>query len=285
VPEGPEIRRAADRVAAAIEGQVADEVFFAFEGLKPYEQDLAGRRVEEVTTRGKAMLTRFAGGLAVYSHNQLYGRWYVVRDGALPETRRQLRFAVTAGGRRALLYSASEIEVLDREGERTHAYLRRLGPDVLSQAPTAEDLAARMDERRFRGRQLGALLLDQGFVAGLGNYLRSETLFEAGIHPRRRPRDCNADERLRLAERVLVLTKRAYRTRGTTLPPSVVAELKSASGHGSRSRFWVYGRTGSPCRRCSSQVSAAVVGGRKAFWCPSCQPSRRADRPPRRVTR
>ena len=50
MPEGPEIRRAADRVASAIEGKVADKVFFAFERLKTFEKALSGRRVREVTT-------------------------------------------------------------------------------------------------------------------------------------------------------------------------------------------------------------------------------------------
>ena len=169
MPEGPEIRRAADRVAGAIEGRIADEVFFAFDRLKPFENELAGRRVTEVTTRGKGMLTRFDSGLSVYTHNQLYGRWYVMRRDRLPKTNRQLRFAVRAGERRALLFSASEIEVLDVEAERAHSYLSRLGPDVLSQAPAVDELVARLEEPRFRGRQLAALLLDQSFVAGLGN--------------------------------------------------------------------------------------------------------------------
>ncbi len=272
MPEGPEIRRAADRVAAAIEGKVADEVFFAFDRLKAFERELTGRRVAEVTTRGKGMLTRFEGGLAVYTHNQLYGRWYVMRRDRLPRTRRQLRFAVGAGERRALLYSASEIEVLNAQAEREHPFLSRLGPDVLSQAPTVDELAARLNEARFRGRQLGALLLDQGFVAGLGNYLRAEILFEARIHPRRRARDCAEEERRRLADRVIALTRRTYRTRGITLAPSRVAELKAAGAPRSAYRFWVYGRGGKPCRVCGRSVTAEPVGGRKCFWCPSCQP-------------
>lgn len=275
MPEGPEIRRAADRVADAIGGRVAEEVFFAFPDLKRFETVLAGRRVEEVTSRGKAMLTRFENGLSVYSHNQLYGRWYVVRGDRLPRTGRQLRFAVCADDRRALLYSASDIEVVDADGERHHPYLARLGPDVLSQAPTVEQLTDRLDQRRFRGRQLGALLLDQGFVAGLGNYLRAEILFEAKVHPRRRAADCSLAERRRIADRTLALARRAYRTRGITLPPSRVADLK-ASGVSRRGyRFWVYGRHGQPCRVCGRQVTAAVVGGRKCFWCPSCQHHRR----------
>ncbi len=273
MPEGPEIRRAADRVAAAIEGRIADEVFFAFDRLKRFETALSGRQVVEVTSRGKGMLTRFAGGLTVYTHNQLYGRWYVMRRDRLPRTRRQLRFAVAAGARRALLYSASEIEVLDAESERRHPYLSRLGPDVLSQAPDPAELATRLAEPRFRRRQLGALLLDQGFVAGLGNYLRAEILFEARIHPRRRAADCDEDDLHRLAGRVVALTRRTYRTRGVTLPGTRVAELKAAGATRSAYRFWVYGRDGMPCRVCRGPIEVAPIGGRKCFWCPSCQPA------------
>ncbi len=271
MPEGPEIRRAAERVAAAVEGRVADDVFFAFDRLKPFETVLTGRAVEEVTSRGKGMLTRFEGGLAVYTHNQLYGRWYVMRNGRMPKTGRQLRFAIEAGDRRALLYSASEIEVLDAEAERSHPFLSRLGPDVLSQAPSADDLTQRLADPRFRGRQLGALLLDQGFVAGLGNYLRAEILFEARVHPRRRAADCSGQELRRLAERIIALTRRTYRTRGITLPPSRVAELKAAGVPRSRHRFWVYGRDGSACRLCGDDLAVEAVGGRKCYWCPSCQ--------------
>ena len=278
MPEGPEIRRAADRVAEAIGGRTAAEVFFAFERLKRFETELTGRRIEQVTCRGKAMLTRFEGGLSVYTHNQLYGRWYVMRNGRFPKTRRQLRFAVAAGDRRALLYSASDIEVLDAETERRHPFLSRLGPDVLSQSPSVDELSARLDEARFRGRQLGALLLDQKFVAGLGNYLRAEILFEAGIHPRRRAADCSDEERRRLADRIIALTRRTYRTKGITLAPSRVARLKAAGAKRHEYRFWVYGRAGAACRVCEEGLEMESVGGRKCFWCPNCQPQPAGNR-------
>lgn len=281
MPEGPEIRRAADRIATAIAGQTTTEVFFAFDELKRFEPVLTGRRVVEVTTRGKAMLTRFTGGLSVYSHNQLYGRWYVSRTGRMPRTNRQLRFAVCCGERQALLYSASEIEVLDQEQERCHPYLSRLGPDLLSEAPTPEQLAARLTEPQHRRRQLGALLLDQSFVAGLGNYLRAEILFEARLHPRQQATHCDERQKLRLGRRLIALTRRAYRTRGVTLAPAYVADLKAQGARRSAYRFWVYGRHGAPCRICGRQISASVVGGRKCFWCPRCQPAHRPQKPER----
>ena len=271
MPEGPEIRRAADRVSTAIAGKVAEDVYFAFEHLKPYEQVLAGQRVVEVTTRGKAMLTRFAGGLSIYSHNQLYGRWYVRKSGRLPRTRRQLRLAIEAADRQALLYSASDIEVLDEESEREHPFLSRLGPDVLSESPSVDELAARLDDPEFRRRQLGALLLDQGCVAGLGNYLRAEILFEARVHPRCRAAELSEVDRRKLADRTIALTRRTYRTRGITLSPSLVSRLKAAGAPRAEYRFWVYGRGGEPCRVCSQPIRVEPIGGRKCFWCPTCQ--------------
>ena len=87
MPEGPEIRRAADKVAAVLVGKRVDEVRFGLSDLKPFEERLSGQTVTAVDTRGKAMLTRFDNGLTIYSHNQLYGRWYTVRRPRMPSKR------------------------------------------------------------------------------------------------------------------------------------------------------------------------------------------------------
>ena len=94
MPEGPEIRIAADRIERALAGRTARLVRFAFPQLQPFESALEEEEVVRVETRGKAMLTLFANGLAVYSHNQLYGRWHVGATGERPATRRTLRLAI-----------------------------------------------------------------------------------------------------------------------------------------------------------------------------------------------
>ena len=66
MPEGPEIRRAADELAAAIAGQHVTKIFFAFDHLKPYANRLQGETVCRVTAWGKAILTRFSNGLTLY---------------------------------------------------------------------------------------------------------------------------------------------------------------------------------------------------------------------------
>ena len=80
MPEGPEIRRAADRIASVLVGQRVVDVYFGLPGLRKFERKLAGSVVTAVDTRGKAMLTRFDNGLTLYSHNQLYGIWMTARQ-------------------------------------------------------------------------------------------------------------------------------------------------------------------------------------------------------------
>ena len=103
MPEGPEILRAADQLARAIAGRRAEAVRFGLPALRRHERSLAGRRVEAVESRGKALLIHFDHGRSLYTHNQLYGRWYVVKPGKPPRTGRELRLAIETRDRWALL--------------------------------------------------------------------------------------------------------------------------------------------------------------------------------------
>ncbi|MEM6614756.1 MAG: endonuclease VIII, partial [Cyanobacteria bacterium P01_C01_bin.72] len=172
MPEGPEIKIAADKIARAIANRPITEMFFAFEHLKPYEEILSKQIITGVDTKGKGMLIRFDNDLSIYSHNQLYGKWVVKQAYNYPETKRQLRLAIHNEQKSALLYSASDIAVLDQEAILTHPFLSRLGLDVLDPQTTIKKVKSRLLNKSFQRRRFTSLLLDQGFLAGLGNYLR-----------------------------------------------------------------------------------------------------------------
>ncbi len=276
MPEGPEIRREADRVGAAIAGREAEAIRFAHPHLRRFAHLLEGEEVAAVDARGKAILTRFANGLVVYSHNQLYGRWWVRPRGSLPATRRELRFAVHTRERSALLYSASEIDVLEAERLELHPYLSKLGPDVLDLALSPEDVEERLRARAFRGRALGALLLDQTFLAGLGNYLRAEILFRAGLRPERRPADCTPAELRRLARAAPALARRAYQSGGVTVEAATFRRKVAAGTPRRHARFHVFSRAGLPCPRCDARIERISAAGRRCYVCPRCQPVRTA---------
>lgn len=271
MPEGPEIRQEADKIARVLAGERAESVFFAFDHLRPFAATLQGRTVRAVEPRGKAMLVRFERGLNVYSHNQLYGRWYVKPRGQEPKTNRQLRFAVHTGSHSALLYSASEIEVLADDELDEHPFLQKLGPDVLDDGTHLRDIERRLVDRRFTRRSLGALLLDQSFVGGLGNYLRSEILFLARLDPALRPCDLAANQRTDLALRIRDVARQAYRTRGITNDPDDARRLRAEGVPRREYRHWVFARANKPCRLCGEQIEKQTSAGRRLYACPACQ--------------
>ncbi len=272
MPEGPEIRLAADRIARVLEGERLHEVLLAPRALRRFEPRLEGATVTRVDTRGKAMLTRFDNGLTLYSHNQLYGRWYVRARGELPRTRRSLRVAFHTALHSALLYSATDIEVLDAAGLEAHAFLSRLGPDILDPELSWQALASRLNEPRFRARSLASLYLDQSFLAGIGNYLRSEILYFAGTPYLHRPMDMSRADRQRLARRTLAVAWRSYQTGGITNPATRV-RIRKAAGDTSKGahRFAVFARDGRPCDVCGETIRRANAGSRRIYFCPSCQ--------------
>lgn len=271
MPEGPEIKQAADEIARAIAHQPLTAVFFAFDHLKPFEQILAREEVIAVQPRGKALLIRFQNQLNIYSHNQLYGKWEMRAAHSYPETNRQLRLAIHTAKKSALLYSASEIAVLNNHEISAHPFLSRLGPDVLNEETTVEQVHDRLLDKRFYRRGLASLLLDQQFLCGLGNYLRSEILFVARVHPSFRPMDCSPEQIAKLAEAAIVISRQSYQTKGITNDLEIAAHLKKLGHPRSDYRFWVFNREGKPCFVCGTTILKTMTGGRRIYCCPNCQ--------------
>lgn len=273
MPEGPEIRRAADRIAAALEDQVVEEVKFGIPRLRRHARTLRGQRVRAVETRGKALLTHFDNDWSIYSHNQLYGVWKVVPRGELPDTSRSLRLALHTASHSALLYSASDISVW-RTGELDqHPFLSRIGPDILQPDLAWRDIADRLASARFRGRSLAALYLDQSFIAGIGNYLRAEILFDAGLSPQARPEQLGRGEIGRLARSTLAVSRRSYQTGGITTAPRLQKKLAGMGLPREKTRFYVFGREALPCYRCGGEVLRMESSARRLYLCPGCQPA------------
>ncbi|MBW4553831.1 MAG: endonuclease VIII [Aphanocapsa sp. GSE-SYN-MK-11-07L] len=271
MPEGPEIKLAADQIGKAIAAQPITEVFFAFESLKLYQDVLRAEQVVAVEPRGKALLIRFSNQLSIYSHNQLYGVWYTRPAYRYPPTSRQLRLAIHTAKKSALLYSASDIQVLKDDEIAAHPFLSKLGPDVLDPATTVEMIRDRLLDKRFFRRGFPSLLLDQHFLSGLGNYLRSEILFVAGVYPTLRPVDCTAEQLAKLATAAIALPRQSYATKGITNDLAIANQLKAAGKQRRQYRHWVFSRQGQFCYICGTAILKQIAGGRRVYYCPGCQ--------------
>ncbi len=271
MPEGPEIRRAAAMLHAALAGRIARRVRFARADLQARARSLDGVGIVSVRARGKAILTRFDNGLIIYSHNQLYGRWMVTDDGQQPESRRSLRLSILTDGPGAFLYSASDIAILDAAELSEHPYLARLGPELLDPEVDEAQVLARLDDPRFARRGLVALLQDQRFLAGIGNYLAAEILHHCHVHPAARLRDLDTATRQDLADACLALPRQSLATGGITNALSRAAALQQRGASFEAARFLVYRRAGLPCYRCGHAIEKARFVGKTTYWCPRCQ--------------
>ena len=126
---------------------------------------------------------------------------------------------------------------------------------------TANDVKARLLSPKFRNRQFSGLLLDQAFLAGLGNYLRVEILWEVGLAAQHKASQLSDEQLEALSHALLDIPRLSYNTRG------VVDDNKH---HGALFRFKVFHRAGKRCERCGGVIEKTTLSSRRFYWCPGC---------------
>jgi formamidopyrimidine-DNA glycosylase len=155
--------------------------------------------------------------------------------------------------------------VLDHASHRESPRLARLGPDALGL--DLDVFVERLWARRGR-RQVKSILLDQGFIAGVGNIYADEACYSAGVKPQRRSQRLTRKEAGKLAEAVDEALTRGITNSGTSF-----SDYVGADGHpgSNQETLHVYGRGGEPCVRCGEELIKGVVAQRGTVWCRRCQ--------------
>jgi formamidopyrimidine-DNA glycosylase len=144
--------------------------------------------------------------------------------------------------------------------------------DRLGLEPFGPDYRLKNFLSRFEGRKLRikSLLLDQRFVAGVGNIYADEALFQAGLHPERPASGLSEAEKEELFRAIPKVLRRGLQNGGTTVQDFINAEGESG---GNQAYLRVYGRVGEKCRHCRSAIVRIVVNQRSSHFCPHCQPA------------
>lgn len=228
-----------------------------------------GQTFRKASAWGKHLFHHYADGPSadgpiVHVHLGLYGSFREHRT-PMPDPRGQVRMRLVGADHGTDLRGPTACEVLDEA--QVAAILGRLGPDPLRSDADPAAAWARIAKSR---RAIGALLMDQSVLAGVGNVYRSELLFRHGIDPYRAGRDVGEDE-FSAAWSDLVDLMRVGVRRGR------IIVVRPEHDHGApaygprRPRTYVYRRAGEPCRLCDSPVRTAELEGRNLFWCPGCQ--------------
>jgi endonuclease-8 len=229
---------------------------------------LDGRVLQEAFSYGKHLFADF-GGDVLHVHLGLYGS-FAGGNGNPPPAKGALRMRWVADGpdRTGVwsdLRGPTTCEVLAAPEVKT--ILDRLGPDPLR--PRADGERA---HRRIAGSRtaIGALLMDQSVLAGVGNVYRAELLFRHRVSPFRPGREVDGVLwRDMWADLVALMRSGVRMGRIVTTRPEDRSRRRGAV-QGDDAHY-VYRRTGLPCRVCGTGIRTEVMAGRNLYWCPVCQ--------------
>lgn len=227
-----------------------------------------GRLLLHAGAWGKHLFHHYADGPVVHVHLGLYGtftEWDQSAGALVPEPVGQVRMRMVGAAYGTDLRGPTVCELL--EEAQVGEVVARLGPDPLRRDADPSRAWARIVKSR---RSIGALLMDQTVIAGVGNVYRSELLFRHGVDPYRAGRSIDQAEFDTAWTDLVALMKVGLR-RGK------IVVVRPEHDHGlpsygpGRPRTYVYRRAGEPCRVCAATVRTAVLEGRNVFWCPTCQ--------------
>jgi len=236
-------------------------------GPEEFMKKLIDRKIVKVNRRGKYLLINLDNEYNLVIHLRMTGRIvYCPPDEPISKHTHlifnldndcQLRFADTRQFGRIGLVPTASLDCL--------AGYKNLGVEPLDETFTKDFLRKELKHRHAR---IKPLLLDQTFIAGLGNIYTDEVLHRAKINPERLAATLTPRETTRLYHAIREVIQEGIDNRGTTIRDFIDGDGRAGSY---QELLQVYNREGKPCYHCGQNIVRKKVGGRSTFYCPSCQ--------------
>jgi formamidopyrimidine-DNA glycosylase len=228
-----------------------------------------GREILSIHRRAKFIVFILAGGYFMAVHLRMTGRFELRADRKAPGKHVHVILALD-DGRNLQFHDTRKFGrfyLLENLG--MDHFFGALGPEPLAPDFTARRLAGMLAGKR---RHIKPLLLDQTFIAGMGNIYVDEALWTARIHPLRRANALKPKEISSLQRAIRKVLKQGLRNAGTTLGRGVANFYSVSRGRGlNATELMVFRRDGQACRRCGATVEHLVVAQRSTHICPRCQ--------------
>lgn len=276
MPELPEVETIRRDLAKLVVGRKITAVTVAtpslLRGYSPerLKQRLEGRKITGVQRRAKILIFEFDSGDKLLVHLKMSGRLlYVPADAELAK-HTHLIFGLDNGSdlrfvdmRRFGYYKLVEGGVLEDVPE-----LRHLGPEPLAADFSEADFKSLVKAKSGSRRAIKGLLLDQTFLAGVGNLYADEVLYAARINPTRPVGSIRPAEAVRLYHAIREILAEAIESRGTSFDLYVDAQGQPGAYV---QKLQVYGRADQACFKCGATLLKTRVAGRGTNYCPGCQ--------------
>ncbi|MDF2873828.1 MAG: mutM 1 [Sporomusa sp.] len=271
MPEIPEIETVRVHLEHKVQGQVIEQVTVNREkALNVPVQDFIGattaQQITAIRRRAKQIIISLSNKHALVVHFMLEGYMRLFYPSEELTGRPTVVFMLNSGQKLAFFkLNLGYLHLVPTVNLAEMHELDRLGPEPLAADFTLEKFLELLAQRKG---MIKPLLLDQEFIAGIGNVYSNETLFCSRIMPERKASQLTTSERQKLYHCIREILARAIKFGG-------VYEEKFASDDNLTGGFEPYlqvaYRTGQPCTVCSQLIESKRVGGRNAFYCPVCQ--------------
>jgi DNA-formamidopyrimidine glycosylase len=267
MPEGHTLYRLAEELRGAFAGTVVRAS--SPQGRFDASAALVDKEIlESAESAGKHLFVRFGNDRIVHVHLGLIGSFRVGTAPAPPAVG-AVRLRLESDTAYADLRGAIICELIDDDAMAS--ILLKQGPDPLRSDADAERAFARI---RKSSKAIGALLMDQSVLSGVGNVYRAESLFRARLHPLTPGKKVSKRRWNSLWADLVDLMAYGVRTgRIDTVraehSPEAMGRAPRVDDHGGE--VYVYRRQGQPCLVCGSTIATRVLEGRNLFWCPRCQ--------------
>jgi len=270
MPELPEVETTLRGIEPHLTGQRVKDVVIRHPQLRwPVPRALPkllhGQTIRALHRRGKYLLLAFDHGTLML-HLGMSGSLRILPAGSRPNKHDHFDLVLGNGKLMRLRDPRRFGAVLWHEGDiNQHPLLRDLGPE-----PLGKDFAAEYLHRitRKRSAAIKLVIMDSHVVVGVGNIYANEALFLAGIRPTLAAGKLSKPRCAKLVEAIRQTLKAAIKQGGSTL-----RDFVNSNGEPGyfQQNYWVYGRTGEPCRRCHTLIRQIRQGQRSSFYCPACQ--------------
>lgn len=273
MPELPEVETIKRTLDPKLTGHTIISATVLFPGVignpspDQFVAGLKNARVQGIRRRGKFLLIELSSAKTLLIHFRMTGRLLYHPAKTAPLNHVHVVFDLDDGGQLHFMdiRKFGRLWLLPNMALNQHSTLSALGREPLEEEFTREFL--RLELRHHKTR-IKSLLLDQRFIAGLGNIYADEALHLAGLHPEKTARDLSPVEITRLHRAIQRVLQDGIDHHGTTLRDYV-----DATGLAGRHQDYlkVHRRAGLPCPVCGTKISRTKVGGRSTHFCPCCQ--------------
>ena len=279
--EGPEVHRIAAKLHEELAGSSIVAVDSRLKKAKAWLEEhpglVEGKRVERVYAAGKNLLWELDDNIYFHMHLLMFGKIRTFSLRHRVEYERTLRALIVTSTRQVVLYNVQVFNIGVGDPFEQIEGLRRIGADLCAVPFNTSLFLERLNAPEHRDEEIGPVLLDQSVAAGVGNYLKSDILFECRINPWAKVGDLTPEEQQCLAETIPAVGQRTLKVSGQTVTDEVMDRILADPNIARptwQHRHWVFRHTNKPCKVCGTPIRARRQGpgeGRMTFYCPQCQ--------------